>query len=620
MPRTPFLDRIRDRVLVGDGAIGTLLYMRGVPTDRSFDHLNVIQKGLVRRIHEEYLEAGAELLETNTFQANRIALRRFGLDDKVFEINYQGARLAKRVAGHRAYVAGSVGPLPRPAEGEEEPSREEKEEFFREQIAALAAGGVDLLSLETFLSLDDLLLALAVARREADVPTLCQMTFLDAEGTLAGVTLAREVQALEKAGADVIGHNCGKGFASALKISRGMAERTEKPVAAFPNAGLPTYAGGRMMYVTSRDYMVSVAEEMVAAGVNIVGGCCGTTPSDIRAIAARLSGRPVAKRTLLPPEERVPAEPKPPAPPEEHVSVLDKLGREPIVVVELDPPKNLAFKKVVNGARAMAELGVDLISMAENPLATIRMGNVAMARIVKEQAGIEPLVHFTCRDRNIIGLQADLMGACALGMRHVLAITGDPAGSGNHLGATSVYDVNSLGLIKILHGMNEGRTVTGNELKRSAGFSIGVAFNANVKRLKIQMDRLRRKADAGAHFALSQPVFDPERMREIYGGEHEAALPILPGIMPLLNVRNARFVHNEVPGMVLTEEVLARMEARPEGDEAKAEGLAIAKEMIDHAIEAGAPGFYVLPPFGNYRLAVELVRYIRERCGAGERA
>jgi homocysteine S-methyltransferase len=489
------------------------------------------------------------------------------------------------------------------------------EEIFKEQMVALAMGGVDLFILETFLDLEELLAAVRAARAATDLPVMAQLAFLDITGTSGGVPLLRAVRALEREGAHGVGVNCGRGFNDAERVVKEMVRRTDLPVSAMPNAGLPDFVDGRYVYRATSEYLASMAERMADLGANIIGGCCGTTPSDIAAIAEILKDRAPAKRPDRLPD---PPEAKPrsttDARSQRPEGFLDALDRdEPLIVVELDPPKGLKFKKVLDGGRKLAAAGVPLVSMAENPLATVRMGNVAMAHLMKTEAGIEPLVHFTGRDRNLIGLQSDILGAIALGIRNVLAITGDPAGTGDSMGAKSVFDVNSIGLVSVIDGMNKGHLKTGAPIGREAGVSVGVAFNPNVKRLDTQLRRLENKIEAGAHFALSQIVYDPDKVRAMYEAVKPLRFPVLCGIGPFRSYRNAAFIANEVPGITVPPLLLDRMRAVENPDESRAEGVAIAKEVVDVALACGAPGVYVVPPFNDADAALEIVEYARSR-------
>jgi len=592
-----FLTALHERVLVGDGAMGTALTRRGVGSEACLEELNSSRRDLVRG-------------------ASRSHLEQFGLEDRTFEFNYRGARLARSVAGRDVFVAGSIGPLPgRRGEGAEPPA--DREQMFAEQVSALAAGGVDLFLLETFTELDEIRSAVRAARAAApDIPVLAQMAFYEGHGSMSGVTVGSAIEELLAEGAAGIGVNCGRGFADALAVVRKMAALTDAPLTAFPNAGLPELRDGRLVYDQPPAYMAEMALAMVEAGVNIVGGCCGTDGRAVQAIARRIRGRPLAKRSVV----AVPAAPaEPPAAPARPAGgFLDRLGQEPLIVVELDPPRGMLTDKVVAGARLLRDAGAHLVSMSENQLASIRMGNVGMAYLVKREAGVRPLVHFTGRDRNVLGLHSDLMGAAALGIDHVLAITGDPVGdrrAGGPTGVTSVYDVNSIGLVKILSALNRGETIHGVDIGRPAGFTVGVAFNPNFRSMDGQIKKLGQKVDAGAQFALTQLCYDIERIAEIEAATSHLEIPVLPGVMPLVSHRNALFMCNEVPGVKVPDAVVARMEQRAKGQAARDEGMAVARELVSAALGGGSPGIYIVAPFNRAAMAADLVGFVREEWG-----
>ena len=618
-----FLDALRTRVLVGDGAMGTELHARGHATDECYESLNTKARDAVREVLAAYVNAGADVIETNTFRANRTHLDTFGLGDKVFEFNYRGARLARAAAGRDVFVAGSVGPLSVAADPDAETVSDTKAvHTYEEQIGALAAGGVDLVLLETFTDLRQIRAAIRAARSAApDLPVLAQMAFYEGHGSLGGVSIGQAIEEMLAEGASGVGVNCGRGFADALRVVEKMAALTDVPISVYPNAGLPEVREGRLVYRQTPAYMAEMAERMAALGVNLIGGCCGTDAKAIAAIAARLKGRALSPRVrtriyVTEPADAPSASPKSDSPTSapagrDEGSILRRLGKEPLIVAELDPPRGMKTERVLEGARLLREAGAHLVSMAENPLASIRMGNVGMAYLVKRDAGAEPLVHFTGRDRNTIGLHSDLMGAAALGVRHVLAVTGDPAGA-RESGITSVYDVNSIGICKIVASLNAGRTLHGVDIGRPAGFTLGVAFNPNFRTMTGQVKKLRQKVDAGAQFALSQLVYDRERMAEIPEGVAPAGIPVLPGVMPLVSHRNTLFMHHEVPGVRIPDAILARMEKHPTGPDAEKEGLDIAREMIDAALAAGAPGIYLVTPFQRADLTASLVTYVRQ--------
>ncbi|MBU5614293.1 bifunctional homocysteine S-methyltransferase/methylenetetrahydrofolate reductase [Geomonas azotofigens] len=604
-----FLDRIAHGVLIGDGAIGTMLYAKGVAPEANFEHLNLVRPELVLELHREYLSAGAQVIETNTFGANCAKLSAIGLGAKVAEINRKGAQLARSAAdGQDVFVAGSIGPLGR---GKSELSPEQIAECFRVQSAALAEGGVDLLILETFSELDELLAALAAAK-ETGLPVVANLAFGEGGRLPGGTSAEGAARALAAAGADVVGANCGAGPLELLATVKRIAAACSLPVAAYPNSGFPEYIDGRYIYRTTPEYFADRAEELVAAGATLVGGCCGTTPEHIRVMAARLQDAVSVPAPPRQPVSEAGREELPVRPlPQPAVSFLDRWGTEPVITVELDPPKGLDCAKVLAGSRALKEAGAHAINLAENPLARVRMGNLALASLIRREAGIEVIAHVTCRDRNLIGMQSELMGASLLGVTSILAVTGDPASLGDEAGASSVFDLNSFTLIKLLSDLNSGVNALGNPIGSGTGFTIGAAFNPNTQSMEVQVRRLAKKVGNGARFAQTQPIYDIARFHDMMEQTAHLGIPVLPGVLPLVSGRNAEFLHNEVPGIVIPDEIRKRM-AGKSGDEGVAEGLAIAKEFID-AASTRAGGFYIMPPFGKYEIAVELVRYIKDR-------
>jgi len=598
-----FLETIACEVLIGDGAIGTMLYAKGVALEANFEHLNLVRPELVLELHGEYLDAGARVIETNTFGANFVKLAAIGLGHKVAEINRQGAQLARRAAqGREAFVAGSIGPLGR---GKGELSTEERRDCFRVQAAALAEGGVDLLLLETFAELDELELALSAAK-ETSLPVIANLAFGEGSRLAGGVGAETAALRLTAAGADLIGANCGAGPLQLLATVKKMAAVTTLPLAAYPNSGFPEYLDGRYIYRATPEYFANMAQELADAGASIVGGCCGTTPEHIAAMARRLKGRQPAPRAVRPAAgSAVTGE----AVPRGYQGFLSGWGKEKIVTVELDPPKGLDCEKVLAGSLALKEAGVDAINFAENPLARVRMGNIALASLVRREVGIEVIAHVTCRDRNLIGLQSDLMGASLLGVTSILAVTGDPASLGEDAGASSVYDLNSFTLIKLLSDLNRGVNALGNPIGGGTGFSIGAAFNPNGQKMEVQVARLEKKVANGATFAQTQPIYDLDTLKRMLEQTAHLGIPILPGVLPLVSGRNAEFLHNEVPGIVIPEAIRKRMAGKT-GDDGIKEGMAIAREFIGAAI-GQAGGFYIVPPFGKYQIAVELVKFIK---------
>ncbi|MBI1921399.1 MAG: bifunctional homocysteine S-methyltransferase/methylenetetrahydrofolate reductase [Geobacter sp.] len=602
-----FLERVKQELLVADGAAGTMFYARGVSLDANFEHLNLVRPELVLELHRDYIAAGAQLIETNTFGANFTKLNAIGLGHKVRAINLKGAQLAREAAqGEGVLVAGAMGPLPRVKGEERTLTASEVSDIFREQALALAEGGVDLLMLETFVDLGQLELALSAAK-ETGLPLVASMSFGENGRTVSGVAAEDAAVKLQDAGANVIGANCGSGPLKMLDTVRRLSRAISCPVAALPNSGFPEYMDGRFIYRATPEYFGRMAVELVQAGASLIGGCCGTTPEHIRQIAEQVRGmRPSSRQPMV----AVSFPEAPAAAPVGGAGFLADWGKRPLVTVELDPPRGFDCRKVLEGSQALRDAGADAINLAENPLARVRMGNIALASLIQREVGIEVIVHVTCRDRNLIGLQSELMGASLLGIRSVLAVTGDPASIGEHAESTSVYDLNSFGLIKLLADLNRGLNAAGNPVGEGANFTIGAAFNPNVQKMEGQVRRLEKKVANGARFVQTQPIYDIQRLKEMLERTAHLGVPILPGILPLVSERNAEFLHNEVPGIVIPDEIRSRMRGK-EKTVGVREGLEIAREFIAAAREL-VGGFYVIPPFGRFEIAVDLVKFIKE--------
>jgi homocysteine S-methyltransferase len=607
-----FLERLADEVLIGDGAMGTLLYSRGVPLETNFEYLNLVRPEVVRQVHADYVRAGAQLLETNTFGASAVRLAAVGLEKKAQAINLAGARLAREAAGPQRFVAGSVGPLTLPRGEQRELTTVEKEAVLREQMEALAEGGVDLFLLETFANLDDLELAARVAAG-LGLPVVAQMAFLEEGRTRDGIAAEEVARRLSGAGVAVLGANCGSGPRDLLKVLSRLAAASDLPLSAFANSGFPQYLDGRFIYLATPEYFAGMGKEMVSAGAALVGGCCGTTPEHIRALAAAVAGLKPGRRPR--PAASAPAPSAQVAAVVPQRTFLAAWGERPVITVELDPPRGLDCSKVLAAAQALAAARVDAISLAENPLARIRLGNLALARHIQETAGVEVIAHVTCRDRNLIGLHSELMGAHLLGLRNILAVTGDPVSVGGEAGATSVFDLNSVGLLELLAALNQGKTLLGSELQGHTDFLLGAAFNPNLPSMQGQLRRLEKKVAAGARFVQTQPVYDRRVLEELLASTAPLGVPVLVGLLPLVSERNAEFLHNEVPGIVLPDEVRRRMRGKA-GAEGVREGMAVARELVE-AGRGKVGGWYLMPPFGKVELALELIEVIRERVPCG---
>ncbi len=595
-------------VIIADGGMGTQLYHRGAPLDAVFEYLNLIDAELVSQVHNDYVEAGAEMVETNTFGANGLRLSNFGLEGKCRQINLAGAELARKAAGESRWVAGSVGPVVKPRGTNTELTEAELESMFSEQMEALAEGGVDCFLLETFGNVSDLQLALDVAHK-IGLPAIAQLAFNEGGFSSDGLSVETAATQLAEHSPAAIGANCGAGPRELLQVLKRLAAATTLPITAFPNSGFPEYVNGRHLYLATPDYFATLGQEMVASGINLIGGCCGTSPEHVQALTGQLAGKRPGPR---PPQVAQPISvvPSPPASKRPH-HFLANWGQRPIITVELDPPKGLDITTTLDRARVLTRAGVDAINLAENPLARIRMGNLALASRIQEETATEVIVHITGRDRNLIGLHSDLMGAHLLGIRTILAVTGDPVAVSGETGASSVFDVNSIGLLKLLDALNQGQTTYGSDLKGRTSFLLGAAFNPNVADLSGQLRKLAKKVAAGAEFIQTQPVYDIAIMERLIEETAALRIPVLVGIMPLVSERNAEFLHNEVPGISLPDSVRARMRGKS-GAEGIEEGMTIARELIDIGRRSGLGGYYLIPPFGKVELAVALIEMIRQ--------
>jgi homocysteine S-methyltransferase len=580
LPRTSFLEAIDQRVLVCDGAMGTMLYAKGIFLNRSYDELNLTQPDLVAEIHQAYVRAGADVIETNTFGANRIKLGTFALADKVQAINLQGARIARHAAREQAYVAGAIGPLGIRIEPWGKTGVEEAEAYFREQAAALLEGGVDLFILETFRDLNEISAAVRAIRSVCARPVVAQVTTEEDGNTLDGVAPESFVPQLEEQGAHIVGVNCSVGPAAMLETIERMAHVATARLSAQPNAGSPREVEGRNIYLCSPEYMASYARRFINHGVRLVGGCCGTTPDHIRqikaAVRALAPAAPQKERPATPPArpERVDVVPR-----EEKSRMANGLVRGSFTVsVELVPPRGFDARRLVEHARQLRIHGVDLVNIPDGPRASARMSALSAAVIAQQQTGIETILHYACRDRNLLGMQSDLLGAHSMGIRNVLLVTGDPPHAGDYPDATAVFDVDSIGLTNVVARLNQGLDIGGQPIGSPTAFHIGVAVNPWALDLDHEFRRFQYKVDAGAEFAITQPVFDVQGLVEFLK-RSGAKIPVLAAITPLESLRHAEFMANEVPGVSVSEAVIERMRRAESAGGAGAEGLAIASEI-----------------------------------------
>ena len=609
---TPFLDALASRVLVCDGAMGTMLYGKGVFINRCFESLNLSQPGLVSEVHREYLAAGADVIETNTFGASRLKLRAFGLGDQVHAINLAGARLAREAAGDRAYVAGAIGPLGVRIEPWGKTGVDEAREYFREQAAALVEGGVDLLMLETFRDWNEAAAAIDAVRSVCDLPIVAAVTTEDDGNSLDGTPAEQFGPALVARGANVVGVNCSVGPAPMLETVERLAEACgDVPLVAQPNAGKPRDIEGRNIYLCSPEYMATYARRFIASGVRLVGGCCGTTPEHIRQIA--LAVKQLAPDVARPHDGShravTVATPLAQAPvPRADKSVLAaKLAAGTFVTgVELAPPRGHATLEALAAARLAAARGVDVVLVSDATRGGARVGALALAALIRQQGGIEPLLQYSCRDRNLLGIQSDLLGAHAMGLRNVLGITGDVRKIGDIPDATAVFDVDSVGLTHVLSRLNHGLDIAGQPIGEPTALLAGVMVNPAAADLDRELRRFEYKVEAGAEFVVTRPVFDVAAFEHFLRRIEHLKVPVLAGLWPFDSTLNAEFMANEVPAVVVQAALVERMRAAVSADAARAEGMAIARELLA-ALRPMTAGVVVSTQTGRVDRALEVL-------------
>ena len=593
-----------------DGAMGTLLYAKGVFINRSYDELNLSQPDLIRGIHHEYLQAGAEIIETNTFGGNSFRLGRHSLADKVRDINRAGVRVARDAAkSFDVWVAGSVGPLGTRIEPLGKTSFQEAREAFRQQIEVLVEGGVDLLILETFGYLEEIHQAMLAARDvSSSMPLVAQVTIDEDGNCLDGSDPQTFVPKLVEWGADVIGCNCSVGPVAMLDAMERVRAATSLPLAAQPNAGIPRSVDGRNIYLCSPEYMASYARKFVAAGVRLVGGCCGTTPEHIRVMKSALRVGEARGKTASKPAAGASSTPRsvPAVPLQDRSLVGAKLARgEFFTMVEIVPPKGIDIQKEVEGARFLKSVGVDAVNIPDSPRASARMSNQALSLLIQREVGIDAILHYTCRDRNVLCIQSDLLGAAAVGIRNLICITGDPPKMGNYPDATAVFDVDAIGLVNIVHNLNRGLDLGGNPIGAGTGFVIGVGANPGLTDMDEEIRRFEYKVEAGAEYAVTQPVFDLRLLENFLRRIEHCRIPVVAGIWPLVSVRNAEFMKNELRVSV-PDAILERMARAQTPEAARAEGVAIAREMLIAARQM-VQGAQISAPSGRYSSAVDVL-------------
>ncbi len=615
MGTSPFLDRLAEGPLLCDGAMGTMLYSHGVPFDACFDLLNENNPNLVQSIHAEYLSAGADLIETNTFGANRFKLGVHGLDARVREVNLKGAKLARDVResmGREVFVLGSIGPLGKYLAPIGTITAAEARTAFREQTEGLLEGGVDAFIIETFSDLEEIRLAVEAVRSITDLPIIAQVAFTEEGLTFTGRTPGEVARALRALPVQVIGANCSVGSSVLYDVLEQMLpEAGALPISIQPNAGLPSRVGERLIYLSSPAYMAEYAAKMLEAGARIVGGCCGTTPDHIRAMRVAVDRHvPTSTRARrvsvsVPVREEAPALRAAVGP----TLLARKLeAGEFVVTVELDPPRGHNIEKLVQGAKLLKERGVEIVDINDGSLGRVRMSVLPTAILVREATGLDINMHFTCRDRNLMGIQADLLGAHAVGIRNILAIKGDPPRAGDYVSTTAIFDVNAIGLVRIIRGMNEGRDATGNPIGEPASFCVGVGLNPAAEDPDREIQRLHRKIEAGARWAQTQPVYDLEALDRFLARAGKLPIPVIVGILPLHSYRHAEFLHNEVPGIRISEHARARMSEA--GERALHAGIEMAQGLLREGRRRYA-GAYLMPSFGRFEVVAEVLDALR---------
>ncbi len=609
-----FADIFANRSVLADGAMGTVLYSRGIFINRCYDELNLSDPALILSIHEDYLQAGAEILETNTFGANRFRLTRHGLAEKVAEINAAGVRLARQAVEHikekqaaEAWVAGSVGPTGVRLEPLGKTGLDEARAAFAEQISALAGAGADLLIIETMPALNEAREALIAAREMApELPVLVMVTVDDESNCLDGSSPEQAAALLTEWGANAVGVNCSTGPATVLTALEAMRKATTIPLAAMPNAGMPRAVEGRNIYLCSPEYMASFARKAIQAGAQFVGGCCGTTPNHIRAMRSAMRAIDAQSRVESFGAAPTVSSETPPAALGQRSRIGSRLENgQFITLVEIVPPKGINCVKEVDGARLLAGLGVDAINVPDSPRASARMSAQSLCIQIQQHTSIETILHYTCRDRNILSIQSDLLGASSIGLHNILCLTGDPPKLGNYPDATAVFDVDAIGLVNIVRRLNHGLDIGANSIGASTNLTIGVAANPGVPDIENELRRFRYKVEAGAEYAITQPVFDLRLLEVFLERIREFRIPVIAGIWPLTSLRNAEFMKNDLR-VSMPEEIMLRMAQTDSPDAARREGVLIAQEMLE-AVRPLVQGVQVSAPFGRYAVAAEVI-------------
>ncbi|MGQ0720315.1 MAG: bifunctional homocysteine S-methyltransferase/methylenetetrahydrofolate reductase [Candidatus Eiseniibacteriota bacterium] len=612
--RKPFLESLQSKVIVGDGAMGTMLYAKGIFINRCFDELNFANPDLVREVHRGYIAAGADFIETNTFGANRFKLEPHGLRDRVVDINRAGAELARQEAGDDVWVGGSIGPLGVPIEPIGRVGFDEARECFRTQAQALEAGGVDFFLLETFRRLEEIREAIGGVREVSDKPVIALMSITEEAESALGDPLEKIGRFLDECEPDVLGLNCGVGPQPMLAAIEKILSVTSRPACVMPNAGMPRLIDGRYMYLSSPEYFAKYAQRLLRVGVRVIGGCCGTTPEHIRAM--RRAVRAMRPSEVLP-RPRVSSvriesggpRVTPVARAKKSALSAKIAAGQFVCSVEISPPKSADPTKTLARIRELKDAGVDAVNIPDGPRASARMSSAALALLAQREVGVEAILHYCCRDRNLLSMQSDLLGLGALGLKNVLIITGDPPKLGDYPDATAVFDVDSIGLMQVANHLNHGEDLVGNPMDQPTSLHLGCGANPGAVNLDEEVRRFEYKVEAGAEFVMTQPVYDPRVLERFVGRIEHCRIPLLVGILPLRNVRNAEFLSNEVPGMEVPTSILERLGAAESPERARAVGVEIAQEALLESLPL-CQGVYVMPPFNSVKAALDVLEVL----------
>ena len=610
-----FEDFLKENLVLLDGAMGSLIYEKGVFIDKCYDELNLSRPDLITSIHEDYVRAGSRVIETNTYGANRFKLKSHNLLDQLEEINLKGVELARKAAGEEVYVAGSMGPSGQKIEPWGETTLEEVREGYAEQAAFLKKAGVDLFILETFQDIREMEQAIRAIKAVAPLPVIAMMTLGEDGKTRYGVDLDDVMDVLHRSEAEVIGLNCTVGPKPMLDLVERMGRLTDKPLCLMPNAGRPQYTDGRMIYMSTPEYFSVYSKRFIDKGVRVLGGCCGTTPEHIEKMANALA----MKQTRIQHSIKLGVRPVSEEPLPDPVPVAEKsrlsakiVDGKQVVLVEMVPPRSTDISKSLEGARMLKESSVDAINIPDGPRATARMTGMALAVLLQDRVGIETVLHYTCRDRNLLGMQSDLLGATALGIRNILAITGDPPMIGDYPQATAVFDIDSIGLVHLINNLNHGIDVGDKRIGEPTSFFAGVGVDPNSVNVKNELHRLQLKKEAGAEYVITQPVFDVDSLESFLEQADLDRLALIAGIWPLVSLRNAEFMKNEVPGVFVPDDVIARIAGYESKEDQLKAGIEIACGMVDR-VSGFVQGIQVSAPFGRYQLAVEVAGSMIEK-------